>query len=371
MTSDRKSSSKWNREAQYLLGLDINHRRVDDWDVHPFNLPFVRDLHLRFTTALTFFVGENGSGKSTIIEAIADVCRFPVEGGGRSELDTHPDSDRQRSELARGLCVSKNHVHDGFFVRAENLVRFADLLEERERDPDFYGNPYRAYGGRSMHHQSHGEAFLSIFQHRLQSGGVIIMDEPESALSAQRQLTLLTILYEFVQAGNTQIFIATHSPILMTFPGATILEVNRDHVVPVRLEDTSHYQITRGILNSPEQYWKHLRGDRLAPKPERIASKRRQNVSAPRETTEKQRVLQDIRSEIARGADFDIADVDESKGLLELRKLRSILIGLRQVREGKVLTTEQLKANLFASMRRRDSRADDTAGEPATDDEDE
>jgi predicted ATPase len=262
MQSDYNPSSKWNREAQYLLGLSVDHGRVDDWNIHPFNLPFVRSLHLRFTTALTFFVGENGSGKSTLIEAIADVCRFPVEGGGRPELDTSPDSERQRSELARGLSASlnpSNRVHDGFFLRAENLVRFADLLEERERDPDFYGDPYRAYGGRSMHQQSHGEAFLSIFQDRLQSGGVIVMDEPESALSAQRQLTLLTILYEFVQAGNTQIFIATHSPILMTFPGATILEVTRDHVVPVRLEDTSHYQITRGILNNPEQYWKHLR----------------------------------------------------------------------------------------------------------------
>lgn len=265
MTSDRKSSSNWSREAQYLLSLSIDSHRVDDWNIHPFNLPFVRRLNLRFTTALTFFVGENGSGKSTIIEAIADVCRFPVEGGGRSELDTHPDSNRQRSELARGLRASVNRVHDGFFLRAENLVRFADLLEQREHDPDFYGDPYRAYGGRSMHQQSHGEAFLSIFQNRLQSGGVIIMDEPESALSPQRQLTLLTILYDFIRAGNTQIFIATHSPILMTFPGATILEVSREHVVPIRLEDTSHYQITRGILNNPEQYWKHLRNDGVAP----------------------------------------------------------------------------------------------------------
>lgn len=242
------------------MRLEIDPRRVDDWNAYPFHLPFVRELNFAFTSPLTFFVGENGSGKSTIIEAIADVCRLPVEGGGRPELDTRPDSDRPRSELARGLKVGfYNQVHDGFFLRAENLVRFADLLEQRERDPDFYGNPYRAYGGRSMHQQSHGEAFLSIFQHRLQSGGVIVMDEPESALSAQRQLTLLTILYEFVQAGNTQIFIATHSPILMTFPGATILEVTPERVTQTRLEDTSHYQITRGILTNPEQYWKHLR----------------------------------------------------------------------------------------------------------------
>jgi predicted ATPase len=260
MSARSKKTDGWSRQAQYLMGLSINPGRVDEWEAYPFNLPFVRKLSLSFTSPLTFFVGENGSGKSTVIEAIADVCRLPVEGGGRSELDTRPDSERPRSELARGMTASfRNDVHDGFFLRAENLVRFADLLEQREQDPDFYGDPYRAYGGRSMHQQSHGEAFLSIFQHRLQSGGVIVMDEPESALSAQRQLTLLTILYDFVQAGNTQVFIATHSPILMTFPGATILEVTPESVAQTRLEDTSHYQITRGILTSPEQYWKHLR----------------------------------------------------------------------------------------------------------------
>jgi predicted ATPase len=148
---------------------------------------------------------------------------------------------------------------DGYFVRAENLVRLADLLEERERDPDFPGDPYRAYGGRSLHTRSHGEAFIALFEHRLQPGGVVIMDEPEAALSPQRQLSLLALLHTFVQAG-TQIFVATHSPILMTFPGATLLEVSERGVAPVRLEDTSHYQITRGILESPERYWKHLRG---------------------------------------------------------------------------------------------------------------
>jgi predicted ATPase len=259
MTPRRKS---WNSQAQYLMSLAIDTGRVDDWDAYPFNLPFVKNLRLEFTAPLTFFVGENGSGKSTLIEAIADVCRLPVEGGGRPELDTRPDSDQPRSPLARGLTASfRNRVHDGFFVRAENMVRFADLLEARERDPDFYGNPYRSYGGRSLHQQSHGEAFLSLFQHRLQSGGVIVMDEPESALSPHRQLALLAMLYEFVGAGNTQIFIASHSPILMTFPGACLLEVTKESISPTRLEETTHYQITRDILANPERYWKHLRGN--------------------------------------------------------------------------------------------------------------
>jgi predicted ATPase len=258
----QRMTDSWSPQAKYLLSMSTDPGRVADWEKYPFNLPHFKKLNLRFKSPMTMFVGENGVGKSTIIEAIADICRLPVEGGGRSELDTHPDSERQRSELARGLRAGfGNTVHDGFFVRAENLVRFADLLESRERDPDFYGNPYRHYGGRSMHQQSHGEAFLSIFKHRLQSGGVIVMDEPESALSAQRQLELLAQLWQFVAARNTQIFIATHSPILMTFPGADLLEVGENGVNAIQLQDTAHYQITRSILENPERYWRHLRGD--------------------------------------------------------------------------------------------------------------
>jgi predicted ATPase len=147
---------------------------------------------------------------------------------------------------------------DGYFVRAENLVRLADLLEERARDPDFGGNPYAYYGGRSLHARSHGEAFLSIFEHRLHAGGVLVMDEPEAALSPQRQLTLLAQLHEFLRSGTTQVFIATHSPVLMTYPGAVLLELSSAGIAPVRLEDTSHYHVTRGILEHPERYWKHL-----------------------------------------------------------------------------------------------------------------
>lgn len=236
--------SRW----QYLGGLNVAPERVADWEAYPFNLPYVRKLNVQFSSPMTIIVGENGVGKSSLIEAIAEVCRLPVQGGGRTEMRD------MRSDLARGLSASfVRHVHDGYFVRAENLVRLADLLEDRKQDPDFRGDPYRYYGGRSMHEQSHGEAFLSIFKHRLQSGGVIIMDEPESALSATRQLELLALLWQFIDEGNTQVFIATHSPILMTFPGASLLEISDSGINPIRLQDTSHYQITRSILENPER----------------------------------------------------------------------------------------------------------------------
>ncbi len=244
----------------HLLSVAINPGRADDWSAYPFSLPFVKGFRLQFTTLITYFIGENGSGKSTILEAIADLCRLPVEGGGKTEFDGSSQSTAPRSPLARALEASwRDRPWDGYFVRAENLVRLADLLEQREHDPDFDGNPYFSYGGRSLHARSHGEAFLALFEHRIQPGGVVIMDEPEAALSPQRQLSLLVYLDDLVAAG-TQVFIATHSPILMTYPGARLLAMTEGRIAETRLEDTSHYRITRGILEHPERYWRHLRG---------------------------------------------------------------------------------------------------------------
>ncbi len=221
----------------------------------------MKDLELEFNRPLTFLIGENGSGKTTLIEAIADLCRLPTGGGGRTELADDLKTERPRSRLARALRPSfRERPWDGYFVRAENLVKLADLLEERERDPDFRGNPYFSYGGKSLHQRSHGEAFIALFEHRLQPGGMLIMDEPEAALSPQRQLALLAQLHAFLQSGGTQVIVATHSPILMTFPDAALLQLSAEGIALVGLEETSHYQITRGILEHPERYWRHLRG---------------------------------------------------------------------------------------------------------------
>jgi len=247
----------------FLQRVELQPDRVEDWTSYPFHLPFLKNLTLEFTTPLTFLVGENGSGKTTLLEAIADLCRLPIGGGGRTELADDLKNERPRSRLAAALRPSfSERPWDGYFVRAENLVKLADLLEERERDPDFLGNPYFSYGGRSLHERSHGEAFLALFEHRLQPGGMLVMDEPEAALSPQRQLSLLALLHAFLESGNTQVFIATHSPILMTFPDATLLEIAATGIHRIRLEETSHYQITRDILEHPERYWKHLRGTR-------------------------------------------------------------------------------------------------------------
>lgn len=227
----------------------------------PASLPFVRELDLRFESAVTFFVGENGSGKSTLLEAIAELCGLPVGGGGRNDLAAD-HSPHARSELAPVLRAGfdRRRPRDGYFFRAEFQAHFASLLEARRADPDFNGDPYARYGGRSLHTRSHGEAFLEVFRSWM-TPGIILMDEPEAALSPQRQLALLAQMAELVRGGEVQLVIATHSPVLLTFPGATLLSFDDADLRPVRLEETSHYQITRGILECPERYWRHLSAD--------------------------------------------------------------------------------------------------------------
>lgn len=238
---------------------------VQDWGVdaskgYPFNLPWAKGLSLDFTTRVTFFVGENGSGKSTLLEALADLCGLPVSGGGKNELgQRHAPEERSpfRGALRGGF---RRKPWDGFFLRAEFYAHFASLLEQRDADPEFGGDPYFLYGGRSLHTRSHGEAFMEIIQGRMDSG-MFLLDEPESALSPQRQLALLGLIHAAESSGEAQFIIATHSPILLSYPGARIISFDDPGLPEVRLEETSHYQITRGLLESPERYFRHLWGD--------------------------------------------------------------------------------------------------------------
>ena len=246
------------RAVPYLVQLTRKDEGAAVRDDYPFHLPLIRSLDIEFTSPVTFFVGENGTGKSTVIEAIAALCRLPVSGGSRNELaGTHgPDG---ASPLAPHLRPSfRRRPRDGYFLRSEFQAHFASLLDERREDPEFGGDPYALYGGRSLHTRSHGEAFLAILQNRIRSG-LLLFDEPESALSPQRQLVLLAQMSMLVANGKSQFIIATHSPVLLTFPEAQILSFDGDVVRQIALEDTSHFQITKGILQNPAVYWKHLR----------------------------------------------------------------------------------------------------------------
>jgi predicted ATPase len=221
----------------------------------------VQNLALDFTTAITFFVGENGSGKSTLLEAIAMLSQLPIAGGGRSDTGSTfaPDDDDTLAYALRG--VFRKTPKDGYFLRAEFLAHFAQLLDHRNADPTFLGDAYGHYGGKSLLNQSHGESFLSVLQNRVTSG-LFLFDEPEAALSPQRQLTLLLLIDRILKVNSdAQFIIATHSPILLTFPGASIVSFDDPGLPLITFEDTSHYKITRQLLVNPEQYWRHLRED--------------------------------------------------------------------------------------------------------------
>jgi predicted ATPase len=218
---------------------------------HPFNVPaFQKGIDIEIRTTVTFFVGENGSGKSTLLEALAEICGFGPQGGNR---DHYLEASVERSELAQALRLSWiPKVTEGFFMRAESFYNFATYLDQV--------SDLRAYGGRSLHHQSHGESFLALFQNRFEQG-IYILDEPEAALSPQRQLSFLRIIHDLEAPGHAQFLIATHSPILMAYPGAVLYGFDESGIHEVAYHDTEHYLVTKDFLNAPERYMKHLFSD--------------------------------------------------------------------------------------------------------------
>jgi predicted ATPase len=220
--------------------------------VHPFDIPILRDgLSLTFANPVTFFVGENGSGKSTLLEGLAWSVGFGAQGGSR---------DHQFAESADGHALGhalqltwRQRTADGFFLRAETFFNLATYLEES-------GSLLRRYGGTSLHTKSHGEAFLALFEHRFEDG-FFILDEPEAALSPQRQLAFLRILHQLTAPRVAQFIIATHSPILLAFPGATVLSLDDGVIREVAYQETPHFQLTRDFLTSPERFFRYLFDD--------------------------------------------------------------------------------------------------------------
>lgn len=221
----------------------------------PFNLPFIKNgLDIKFKKNVTFFVGENGIGKSTLLEAIADKCDFNLSGGNRNHNYAFYKTE---SELAEYLTLSwKIKTGQGFFMRAESFFNFATYIDEVARSDR---QVLDAYGGKSLHHRSHGEAFLSLFHNHFQKG-IYILDEPEAALSPQRQLSLLSIINKLEREGKAQFIISTHSPILMSYPGAEIFLLD-DNIKLTDYKNTEHYQLTKSFLESPELYFRHLFDD--------------------------------------------------------------------------------------------------------------
>ena len=226
---------------------------------YPFNLSLIQNLkEIEFPTKVTFFVGENGTGKSTILEALAIKAGFGAEGGSKN-IAFQTASEKNYSPAAKlADCFTlswRKKVFNGYFFRAESFFNVATHIEQIAQY-DF--TIYDSYGGKSLHEQSHGESFLAFFKNRLGSGGFFIFDEPEAALSPQRQLSLLAIIHELATKTDSQFIIATHSPIILAYPGATIYSCDLATLKRVDYKDTDHYQITKQFLDNPDRYFTYL-----------------------------------------------------------------------------------------------------------------
>lgn len=252
-----------NIQTPLLASMQVSIYDSIDTTKYPFNLQLIQQLkEVEFSSKVTFFVGENGTGKSTILEALALKAGFGPEGGSKNiAFKTASENNYSpAAQLADCITLSwRKKVFNGYFFRAESFFNVASELEKIAKEggqgPE---KTYAPYGGKSLHEQSHGESFLAFFKNRLSNGGFFIFDEPEAALSPQRQLSLLAIIHQLSTTTDSQFIIATHSPIILAYPGATIYSCDLGILTRVDYKDTDHYQITKRFLDNPDRYLKYL-----------------------------------------------------------------------------------------------------------------
>ena len=237
-------------DRPYLREIQLRRDEIDSFDEYPFCIPAVKELDfLDFHPDVTFFVGENGTGKSTLIEGIAVAQGFNPEGGTKSSTFS---TSRTHSDLYRYLKPIKSYKYprDGYFLRAESFYNLASLMDTI---PEYLAS----YGGRSLHQQSHGESFMAILVNKLRGNGLYIMDEPEAALSPARQMAAVSAIHQLVEQ-NSQFIIATHSPIILAYPRSKIYQFSETGIYEVKYEDTEHYAVTKDFLNRHGQMMKIL-----------------------------------------------------------------------------------------------------------------
>lgn len=236
-----------------LKKISLLSERITRPREYPFNIPTIASLKtLEITSRVCFFVGENGTGKSTLLEAIAAHYGFGLEGGNRNFSPRTTDSVRAIEPLVRALRLSFTlRTGGGFYLRAESFFNVASYVDQIGASG--------SYGDKSLHDQSHGESFLSLLQNRFTRSGLYLLDEPEAALSPQRQLSFLVLLNDLVRANDDiQFIIATHSPILLAYPGAQILSFDDGKVHKIDYRESQPFQLVSRFMAAPERYMNAL-----------------------------------------------------------------------------------------------------------------
>lgn len=237
---------------RHLRAIEVMWDKVPDRTLFPFSIPAIRDLTtLSFDAPVTLLTGDNGTGKSTLVEAIAIALGFNAEGGSRNFqfAQRHSESDLHASlRVIREPGASR----DGFFLRAESFFNVATAVEGL--------GVAASYGERSLHEQSHGESFLALANNRFEDGDLYLLDEPEAALSLRGELALLRRMHDLVQ-GGAQFIVATHSPVLLAFPDAAILQLSADGIERVSYDEAECVQLTKSFLDSPGRFLRHLLSD--------------------------------------------------------------------------------------------------------------
>jgi predicted ATPase len=246
MSSKRKRDI--NLPAPYLRRIWLDPSGIADRAAYPFCVPFLRDdFELDFDRPITIIAGENGTGKSTLLEGIAVLAGYDQAGGGKGyrPVDHSNAIEVMGGKLSNALRASwLPKITNGWFFRAESFFSVARYLDEAAREP-LSGPP------PDFLSHSHGEGFLRFFEERCQRQGIFIFDEPESALSPARQMEFLKLIRRMEESTICQVIMATHSPMLMAYPGARLLQLSKYGLEPVTVEQTDHYKVMREFCNDP------------------------------------------------------------------------------------------------------------------------
>jgi len=244
-----------------LRKISLLRERVDNWGGYPFSVQAIRNFSgIAFRSRICLFCGENGSGKSTLLEAIAAHYGFGREGGTRNFRNDSTDSNRSVEPLVRALRMSfDRRTGQGFFLRAESLFNTISYMDELDREPGF-GRPISDYyGGASLHTHSHGETFFTILDLKFRRNGLFLLDEPEAALSPQRQLAFPVLIHDVLRSHkDAQFIISTHSPVLFGYPESQILSFDGTHIHEITYDETAPMQIVRRFLNDRDRFLQEL-----------------------------------------------------------------------------------------------------------------